>query len=193
MEGRAWSVPMLSALPIVYLISLQNFILLPEQTNRSATWVPLLPLSLKITGMETPSYLLTTTTTIHLRTQFLQTIHHLTPNLISLSRQSTIQASLQQISHPSSTNVAPSHFTLLHLPPRPHVQHLSPLYPPSEHSLIHYTRIRTHHSIIPSTCTRRVPETRWSTLLHIQRRHLTVIQGRRHPIAFLYDLPQRTE
>lgn len=143
--------------------------------------------------MKHPLYPLTTTMTIRLRTLFRPTIHHLTLNLISLSRQSTTHTWLQPKYHPSNPNVAQPHFTHLYLLPQ---HHLSPLYLPLEHSLIHYTRI-THHTTMLLACTRRVPETRRSILLHTSQCHpLSIAQGR-HQIAFLWrsnhDFPQGIE
>jgi hypothetical protein len=153
----------------------------------------LLPLSSKINGKKHPLYPLMTTMTIRLRILFRPTIHHLTLNLISLSLQSTTQTWLQPKSHPSSPNVAQPHFTHLYLLPRPH---LSPLYPPLVHSLIHYTLI-THHTTMLLPCTRRVLETRWPILLHTSQRHPLLVAQGRHPIAFLWrcnhDFPQGTE
>lgn len=71
--------------------SLQNIISSLERTKPLQTRHHLLPLSSKIIGMNHPLYPLTTTMTIRLRILFRPTIHHLTLNLISLSRQSTTQ------------------------------------------------------------------------------------------------------
>ena len=173
--------------------SLQNIISSLERTKHLRIRRHLVPLSSKINGMKHPLYPLMTTMTIRLRILFRPTTHHLTLNLISLSPQSTTHTWLQRTYHPSSHNVAQPHFTRLYLLPRPH---LSPLYLPLEHSLIHYTRI-THHTTMVLACTRRVRETRWSILLHTSQRHpLSVSQGQ-HPIAFLWcsnhDFPQGTE